>query len=312
MNEFCKKIIENLDEEITDLTRENGNSLVLYEKIIKLVLEQISKIKNLVKERGFINLDEEIQFFKGLKPNILSKLIYYNSIYKIEAKKPYIGEKIIESYLNDELCRLKKFFDNNLEFYKYYRTNSTYLDHKYFVRGKYDIKLSLDTFYFEADHSFSTSHDYKVAKIIANDLIQVYLEDQLHNTVYRDKSIDQSKLNWTGSKAAIIELIYALQMKTMKKNKNLSKEIVEMLSFPLTGEVEIKQDGQRHYVELTTEPNYKTRYYISYFDGDEKLLVGNKYPCSIFEDCIPMASLVVVGQPLPRISGNNYIKLKIR
>lgn len=63
-------------------------------------------------------------------------------------------------------------------------------------------------------------------------------------------------------------------MKTMKKNKNLSKEIVEMLSFPLTGEVEIKQDGQRHYVELTTEPNYKTRYYISYFDGDEKLLVG--------------------------------------
>ena len=44
MNEFCKKIIENLDEEITDLTRENGNSLVLYEKIIKLVLEQISKI----------------------------------------------------------------------------------------------------------------------------------------------------------------------------------------------------------------------------------------------------------------------------
>ncbi|SEM92029.1 RteC protein, partial [Chryseobacterium taichungense] len=31
----------------------------------------------------------------------------------------------------------------------------------------------LDTFYFEADHRFSTSHDYKVAKIIANDLIQV-------------------------------------------------------------------------------------------------------------------------------------------
>ena len=66
---------------------------------------------------------------------------------------------------------------------------TTYLDYKYFVRGKHDIKLSLDTFYFEADHNFSTSHDYKVAKIIANDLIQVYLEDQLHSTLYRDKSL---------------------------------------------------------------------------------------------------------------------------
>ena len=49
------------------------------------------------------------------------------------------------------------------------------------MRGKHDVKLSIDTYYFEADHSFSTSHDYKAAKIIANDLIQVYLEDQLHN-----------------------------------------------------------------------------------------------------------------------------------
>lgn len=69
-----------------------------------------------------------------------------------------------------------------MAFYSYYRTNSTCLDHTYFVRGKYDIKLSLDTFYFETDHSFSTSQDYKVAKFIANDLIEDYLEDQLLKT----------------------------------------------------------------------------------------------------------------------------------
>lgn len=226
MTDYCNEIIEKLNEDIIELTRENGNSLILYEKAINLVLEQIATTKDFILDRGFKNLQEEIQFFKELKPKILSKLIYYNSIYKIEAKKPYIGKKIIESYLNDELCRLKKFFDNNLEFYKYYRTNSTYLDHKYFVRGKYDIKLSLDTFYFEADHSFSTSHDYKVAKIIANDLIQVYLEDQLHNTVYRDKSIDQLKLNWTGSKAAMIELIYALHSQGVFDNGNADIKVI--------------------------------------------------------------------------------------
>ena len=229
MTDYCNEIIEKLNEDIIELTRENGNSLILYEKAINLVLKQIKRIKDFVLDQGFKDLKEEIHFFKELKPRILSKLIYYNSIYKIEAKKPCIGEKIIESYLNEELCKLKKFFDNNLEFYKYYRTNSTYLDYKYFVRGKHDIKLSLDTFYFEADHNFSTSHDYKVAKIIANDLIQVYLEDQLHSTLYRDKSLEPPKLNWTGSKTALIELIYALHSQGVFDNGNVDIKVISKI-----------------------------------------------------------------------------------
>lgn len=129
---------------------------------------------------GFSNLDEEIRFFKHQKPAIVAKLIYYNAVYKIEAKRPYGGKEVMEAYLNKELSKLKSFFDNNMAFYSYFRTDSTYLDHTYFVRGKNDSKLSLDTFYFETDHSFATSHDYKVAKIIANDLIEDYLEDQLN------------------------------------------------------------------------------------------------------------------------------------
>ena len=95
-------------------------------------------------------------------------------------KKPN-ETKSAKKYFNTELKKLKRFFDNNLEFYKYYLTNNTFIDNQLFVRGKYDIKLNLDTIYFETDHSFSTIADYKVAKILANDLIQVYLEDQLNN-----------------------------------------------------------------------------------------------------------------------------------
>ena len=120
--------------------------------------------------------------------------------------------------------KLKRFFDNNLEFYKYYRTNSTYLDHKYFVRGKHDIKLSLDTFYFEADHSFSTSHDYKVAKILANDMIQVYLEDQL--SISNQKKYDNDSLKWTGSKTALTELIYALYANGVFNNGNADIKVI--------------------------------------------------------------------------------------
>lgn len=132
-----------------------------------------------------------------------------NAIYKIETKKPY-GAKRIRKHLNKELKKLKRFFDDNLDFYKYYRSNNTHLDDKLFLRGKHDIKLGLDTYYLQSDQAFSTSHDYKVAKIMANDLVEVYIEDQLH-TVNKHLIIKHplaNELHWTGSKAALIELIY--------------------------------------------------------------------------------------------------------
>ena len=225
MNKFYTETLYKLETEINDLEIEADHSIQRIEAVIGIILKCLSEVKKYVLNRGFKNIGEEIHFFKYQKPTIVSKLIYYNAIYKIETKKPY-GSKPIKKYLNDELRKLKRYFDNNLEFYKYYRTNNSFIDDKLFVRGKYDIKLSLDTFFFEADHSFSTSHDYKVAKIIANDLIQVYLEDQLHNTAYRDKSTDLPKLNWTGSKTAMIELIYALYSQGVFDNGNADIKVI--------------------------------------------------------------------------------------
>ena len=125
------------------------------------------------------------------------RLIYYNEIYNIETNKPYGSKKTLRKYYNTELLKLKTFFDENQEFYRYYRTNNRCLDKKYFIRGKYDIKLTLDSFYFQADQRFSTSHDYKLAKILANDLIKNYLESEIakieHNSDQLQPTILPSK-----------------------------------------------------------------------------------------------------------------------
>lgn len=225
MEKYYNEYVQKLEEKIQELTIELDNPILLSQEIVGLLIACLAKLKQFVLERGFKNIEEEIHFFKRLKPVVLAKLIYYNAIYKIEAKKPYGNGKTIKNYIDNELAKLKRYFDNNLEFYKYYRTNSTYLDEKYFVRGKYDIKLSLDTYYFETDHSFSTSHDYKVAKIIANDLIQVYLEDQLNSTNKKRKS-ENSPLSWTGSKTALTELIYALYAQGVFDNGNADIKVI--------------------------------------------------------------------------------------
>mgnify|MGYP003405354381 CR=1 FL=1 len=44
MNDYCNEIIEKLNEGILELTGENANSLILYEKAINLVLKQIKRM----------------------------------------------------------------------------------------------------------------------------------------------------------------------------------------------------------------------------------------------------------------------------
>ena len=254
-NKFYNETLKRLETAINGLEIEADNLLHQIEAIISTITQCLSEVKEYVLKTGFRDEEAEICFFKHQKPAIVAKLIYYNSIYKIEAKRPYGGKEVLEEYFNKELSKLKRFFDNNMAFYSYYRTDSTYLDHTYFVRGKHNVQLSLDTFYFETDHSFSTSHDYKVAKIIANDLIQDYLEDQLSKTATSDKP---TTLHWTGSKTALTELIYALHSQGIFNNANADiKPIVKV--FESTFNVDLG-DFYHTFLELKSRKMNRTKF----------------------------------------------------
>lgn len=160
--------------------------------------------------------------------------------------------------------KLKIFFDNNLEFYKYYRTNNSFIDEKLFSRHKYDIKLSLDSFYFETDHRFSTSHDYKVAKIMANDQIQVYFEDQLNN-INQKKTLDSSIMNWTGSKTALAELIYALHSQGVLNNGNTDIKLIAK-TFESTFNISLG-DFYHTFMELKSRKINRTKFLDSLRDA---------------------------------------------
>lgn len=223
MNYKITQLLSDLNEQLNFTDLEIDDPIKRCENAIDITLKSLQKLKILFEKEKNKSQDQEIDFFKIVKPKFTSKLIYYNAVFKIETKKPHGGERILKKYLNNELDKLKRYFDSNLDFYRYYRTGSSYLDHKYFVRGKFDVKLALDSFYFEADHTFSTSHDFKVAKILAHDLIQVYLEDKLlimDNKDSKEKSQVNPKVKqtWTGSKVALIELLYALHTEGVFNN----------------------------------------------------------------------------------------------
>ena len=225
------QVLHNLTEQLNFIDLEIDDVLLKCEKSIEIIIQALQKVKTLVLKTGFKSVDEEIHFFKEMKPLFTSKRIYHNSIYRIETKKPSGSTRILKKYYNIELEKLKRYFDDNLDFYKYYRTKSTYLDYKYFVRSSFDIKQSLDNFYYEADLNFTTSHDFKVAKILAHDLLQLYLEDKLKTLERKSDKLNtqrnpNAKLVWTGSKIALTELLYALQTEGIFNNGSADLKII--------------------------------------------------------------------------------------
>ncbi|WP_336733486.1 RteC domain-containing protein [Chryseobacterium sp. VD8] len=224
-------LLNNLTEQLNFIDLEIDDAVLKCEKSVEVTITTIQKVKKEILRVGFKSVSEEIHFFKEIKPQFTSKRIYYNSVYRIETKKPSGSTRILKKYYNNELEKLKRYFDDNLDFYKYYRTKSTYLDYKYFVRGSFDVKQSLDNFYYETDLNFSTSHDFKIAKIIANDLLQLYLEDCIKLLDRKsNKLITQRnpnvKLIWTGSKIALTELLYALQTEGVFNNGSADLKII--------------------------------------------------------------------------------------
>lgn len=268
-NELNQKIINLLNkfnEQINFIDLEIDNPITKCERAIEVILMSLQVLKKIIAKHNFKTEIEEITFFKDTKPQFTSKLIYYNMVYKIEMKRPNGGVRILKKYYNNELLKLKAFFDNEIDFYQYFRSGSSYLDYKYFLRGKYDIKLALDNYYFEADSSFCTSHDFKVAQILANDLIQLYLENQLimiENKDNSDKSQRKPNVNlmWTGSKVALTELLYALHSGGVFNNGAVDlKDIAEY--FEHIFEIDLGQ-YRRTFLEIRTRKTDRTKFITS-------------------------------------------------
>lgn len=263
MNEQLDKLLTEIEDQLKFIDLEQDDAIKCAQLSIEVCKKALGKLKSLILKHKFKSQAEEIKFFKEIKPKFLTPLIYHLKVFKIESRKPNGSDKIRRKYLLNELDKLKHYFDSNLDFYRYYRTQSNYLDHKYFLRGRYDIRLTVDSFFFEADERTSTSHDFKVAKILAHDRLQVYLEEELSildrkETNMISQDINKIKLYWTDSKTSLIELIYALHSQGAVDNGKADIKDIAALFEHLFG-IELG-DYYRTFLEIRVRKTGRTKF----------------------------------------------------
>ena len=178
-----------------------------------MLTEAFNQLKAFIVSYDFKDEEEEIFFFKDTKPKLCSRLIYYRKVYNIEMNRPEGVDKQRE-YLSEILDSINKYNCKRLDFIRYYRSCSSHLDAAYFLRNKPDMEQYLETFKYEFDSNFTTNCDFKVAKILANDMLSAYLmhEMELLNDSGRKVcsfGFPATKLTWKNSKVELQEQIIA-------------------------------------------------------------------------------------------------------
>lgn len=212
-----QNILSEIQRKETKIATETSHMIDEAYQMTTYLQDLLNNLKSYVVSEGFKNEDAEIDFFKNTKPHILGKLIYYNKIFRIETACPVNKGKIYGIYFSNQLRELKKEYSEhicNSDFYRYYRSGRTDNDHNYFLTGKINYHDGLNSFVFEIDAQFSTYYDYKIARIIANDLLYSYLLTKIKPDESMDSLLNKANADkdifWTESKNALIELIYAL------------------------------------------------------------------------------------------------------
>ncbi|MBX2914708.1 MAG: RteC domain-containing protein [Cyclobacteriaceae bacterium] len=249
---------EGLQKRMKEINAAGSDDLVAMGKALSTMREIISELKQFTVRYKFVNDQEEVQFFKEIKPVLLSQYYYYKKKFEILLFDSFRDRKSrMENYFKI-MRKLQQFAYKNEAFYEYCMSGSSYLDIQYFTRhtARY---MPVGT-----DETFSTVYDVKLAKILSHTLLKDYILHAVRQTEFSTKDSPSQVLQWTSQKVALVELIYALHATgVFNYGKADLKQIVnvfeEMFSVDLGNyarvfsEIRIRKSGQANFLKLLTE-----------------------------------------------------------
>ena len=81
-------LLQKVEWQIQEYEDTAADTLTLCRLCVDYLQEILGELKNFIISYPFASTEEEIHFFKELKPLLASKIIYYNTVYKIEVRFP--------------------------------------------------------------------------------------------------------------------------------------------------------------------------------------------------------------------------------
>lgn len=211
MKELAEQLLGEERMALDEIDNSSAKSMTgQREAQVKTTSHFLNRLKEKILDYAFQSQEEEIAFFKLIKPKFSSLLIFYSGVERIEIGKPEGGLTHLKGYYENELKTIRRFFDSNRQIYAYYRSEDDYLDRQLFLRGIPDPPRWLCKVRVDQDERFSTAGDYIFARIMANEQIARYLENSITGLDFHPFAGEEIETNWTGESINLLEVAYGL------------------------------------------------------------------------------------------------------
>lgn len=212
MKKFTQKLYQEAQLELKNISSTGAVGFELYNACFRVLRDAFRKLKIFTHKHKFRDQDEEIEFFKEIKPGFQSQLMYFIEMIQIEVRKPTVSErKELVKYYRKVSRHYQSMVEKNRLFMHYMRTGLTSGDHLLFVCSA-EAEQMLHTDILDLDDKFSTPASTELARIRAYEMVIEHLGEQVEalKSGNATPNVVPYETIWTGSKVALIELAYAL------------------------------------------------------------------------------------------------------
>lgn len=177
------------------------------------------------------NLEDEISFYKEVKPYFHYPFIYYCYLKNFIGKYSLLDVKGRQSLVRKYLRRINSFYGDNQGFLTYFNMHETHADKVYFsYQNELGMVLEAHQLNLPIDFGFQNRYDLLLTYYLAFREAEKFLK-VLKVEKSKEETGFHSILNWTGSKSAFNELIYALhECKAINKGELSINQIIPAIS----------------------------------------------------------------------------------
>jgi hypothetical protein len=194
-----------MKEDIASIATSSSNRLVTMEKSFILVNDYCAKVKA---PAVFDTPEMEMDFFKKIRPGFEAELIYFGELYYILSTIPQRRRDAIR-YLEKQFLPIRLYQQRYQLLYEYYCLGRSDYDGELFTRSETGT-----AFFITQPLPLSDMHSVPAGKVFARfrayDELHGFLEKEIRNLKNKAEKGPHS-VKWTATKAALVELAYALK-----------------------------------------------------------------------------------------------------
>lgn len=234
VEEQSERWLEEMETALGLIAFDDLSPIDRLKRTVELVDNFMSRLKGLIEKKPFQAIEDEIYFFKKVKPEFYSWRIYAFERYGVESWIPTNGQEQQKEFLMSELKALDRFFRLHDFHYQYFRLGAFELDSLFFVRNVQVSDSALLPNVADPDPEFATRGDYLFSKFIALEKLRSWIGELLlgHSGMAPQFGLSRiiTKMKWTGESINLIEVAYGFWLTGQINNGNASvSEIVRWL-----------------------------------------------------------------------------------